>query len=266
MQGIRYKVAGENRATAGFTLIEMIIVIVILGIVGLIISHIINSATRGYQSRAAMKELQSSGRLALDYLELELRYAVPNSVRVFDENGDVPEDDEPGPTLEFGRMIFGGLYDDDTSSGNDMVVVDDLSGKDFTSKRTWLVVYNTGPADFYAGNNSYVITDIDPVDDKWRISCATDIDFSHHDPPRYYICDSAVKVTKNGDGLIYFSGYNPTSGAKNHGKFLCRKVESVSFVLQHSQAAEPTVFITLELKSGSLPLTLKRQVRLVNFH
>jgi len=224
----------------------MIIVIVILGIIGLIMSRIINSATRGYQSRAAMKELQSSGRLTLDYLESELRYAVPNSVRVL----------AGGTSLEFGRTIFGGHYD--MISGAVMDVDDDLSGQDFTGK--WLVVYNTIPADFYNGSSVFPIAG----NTGSSISCTTTIDRSSP-YQRYYICDSAIKVTQNGDGLMYFSGYDP-GNVEAHGQFLCRKVESVLFALQSgSLAAEPTVSIALKLESGSLPLTLKRQVRLVNF-
>jgi MSHA biogenesis protein MshO len=239
----------------GFTLIEMIIVIVILGIVGLIIGRIINSATRGYQSRAAMKELQSSGRLALDYLESELRYAVPNSVRVLNDHGVDVEDAQPGSVLEYGRTIFGGHYN--SISEADMTVDDDLSGLNFSGK--WLVVYNDHPADFYGGSSVFPIAG----NTGNHITCTTNID---RDSPyrRYYVCDSAVKIGQNGNGLIYYSNYAPGS-VEDHGQFLCRKVQSVSFVLQHSQAAEPTVLITLKLESGSLPLTLKRQVRLVNF-
>jgi len=242
------KVVGENRVAdcrAGFTLIEMIIVIVILGIIGLIIGRIINSATRGYQSRAAMKELQSSGRLALDYLELELRYAVPNSARVL----------AGGAGLEYGRTIFGGHFHN--ISGTVMAVDDDLSGLDFSGK--WLVIYNTHPADFYGGSSVFPIAG----NTGNTITCTTNI---NRDSPyqRYYVCDSAVKVSQNGDGLIYYSGYNP-GNVEDHGQFLCHKLQTASFVLQHSQAAEPTVFITLKLGSGALPLALKRQVRLVNF-
>ena len=264
MQGRRSKVAGENRVRdcrAGFTLIEMIIVIVILGIIGLIMSRIINSATRGYQSRAAMKELQSSGRLALDYLESELRYAVPNSVRVLDGHGNDLGDDTSGSTLEYGRIIFGGHYD--TISGAVMDVDDDLSSQDFTGK--WLVVYNTDKDEFYSSSHPsrFSIVSNTQGQNPDKITCTTTIDRASP-YQRYYICDSAVKVTQNGDSLMYFSDYAPGK-VEAHGQFLCRKVQSVSFVLQHSLAAEPTVFITLKLKSGSLMLTLKRQVRLVNF-
>jgi len=231
---------------AGFTLIEMIIVIVILGIIGLVIGRIINSASRGYHDRAAMKELQSSGRLALDYLESELRYVVPNSLRIL----------AGGTGLEYGRAIFGGHYNSIT--GTVMDVDDDLSDQDFTGK--WLVVYNVSPADFYGGSSSYAIAGNTAA----RITCSTAIDRTSPFQ-RYYVCDSAVKVGQNGSGLIYYSGYAPGS-VEDHGQFLCRKVQSVLFALQPgSLAAEPAVSITLKLESGSLPLTLKRQVRLVNF-
>jgi len=230
----------------GFTLIEMIIVIVILGIIGLIIGRIINSATRGYQSRAAMKELQSSGRLVMDFLESELRYAVPNSVRIL----------AGSTSMEYGRTNFGGHYN--SINGTAMDVDDDLSGRDFSGK--WLVVYNTSPADFYGGSSVFPITG----NTASRITCTTTIS---RDSPyqRYYVCDSAVKVSQNGNGLIYYSDYTP-GNVEAHGQFLCREVQSVLFALQPgSLAAEPTVSITLKLESNSLPLTLKLQVRLVNF-
>jgi len=243
------KVAGEKRAAAcraGFTLIEMIMVIVILGIVGLILGRIINAATQGYQSRAAMKELQSSGRLAIDYLESELRYAIPDSVRI----------SAGGTVLEYGRTLFVGHYHQ--ISGTVMAVDDDLSGKDFSGK--WLVVYNTSPADFYAGNSSFPIAG----NSSGSITCSTTIDRDSPDG-RYYVCDSAVKVGRNGDGLIYYSGYDP-GGVEAHGQFLCRRVQSVSFALQPGTlATEPTVSLALKLVVDSLSLTLERQVRLVNF-
>lgn len=244
----------------------MIIVIVILGIIGLIMSRIINSATRGYQSRAAMKELQSSGRLALDYLEAELRYAVPNSVRVLDSNGHDLGDDTPGSTLEFGRAIFGGHYN--SISGADMNVDDTLKdekGNLLGFSDMWLVVYNLHPGCFYENNCGVYPPSRYRIDHNSSSSITSTTTIDGVSPyQRYYICDSAVKVTQNSNALMYFSDYEP-GNVEAHGQFLCRKVESVSFVLQHFQASEPTVFITLKLKSGSLPLTLKRQVRLVNF-
>ena len=139
-----------------------------------------------------------------------------------------------------------------------MDVDDDLSGRDFSGK--WLVVYNTSPADFYSGSSSFPIAG----NTANSITCTTTI--NRNSPyQRFYVCDSAVKVSQNGNGLIYYSGYAPGS-LEDHGQFLCRKVQSVLFALQPgSLAAEPTVSITLKLESDSLPLTLKRQVRLVNF-
>jgi hypothetical protein len=143
-------------------------------------------------------------------------------------------------------------------SGPVMTVDDDLSGRDFSGK--WLVVYNTSPADFYAGSSSFSIAG----NTAGSITCTAAID---RDSPgsRYYVCDSAVKVSRNGDGLIYYSGYDP-GGVEDHGQFLCRRVQSVSFALQPGTlATEPTVSIALKLALDSLSLTLERQVRLVNF-
>ncbi|MBN2331974.1 MAG: prepilin-type N-terminal cleavage/methylation domain-containing protein [Deltaproteobacteria bacterium] len=235
-----------KKQQGGFTLIEMVIVIVLLGIVSLVIGQIINAAGRGYRTRGVMKSLQSGGRLAMMLLERELRHAVPNSVRI----------SAGGEALEFGRTAYGGSYN--AITGAVLHVDDDLSGRNFSGM--WLVIYNTGTSDFYSGGSRFPIV----TNTADRITCGGVI--SRSSPgQRYYVCDSAIKVSRNSDALLYYSGYEPGAG-EDHGQFLCRQVAAIRFVLQPGTlAAEPAVAVTLSLAEKSLPLVLNHRIRLVNF-
>lgn len=77
-------VAGGPHCSRGFTLIEVVFVVVILGIVASIGSHFMVSAVEGYRVTQTRVQLANRGRVALEQMARQLRLAVPNSVRVSD--------------------------------------------------------------------------------------------------------------------------------------------------------------------------------------
>ncbi|PCI59587.1 MAG: prepilin-type cleavage/methylation domain-containing protein [Gammaproteobacteria bacterium] len=71
-----------NNKQQGFTLVELVIVIVLLGIMAVGITGFITLSTQTYINVADRDELISSARFAVERLNREIRNAVPNSVRV----------------------------------------------------------------------------------------------------------------------------------------------------------------------------------------
>lgn len=66
----------------GFTLIEMVITIVLLGIVGLFLGNVLGQAMGIYADSTAREALIQQGRFLTERMSRELREAVPNSVMV----------------------------------------------------------------------------------------------------------------------------------------------------------------------------------------
>lgn len=70
------------RRSQGFTLIELIMGIVILGIVAVISTQFVSQSSEGYQTTAERQKLAVAASVASEKLSRELREAVPNSIRV----------------------------------------------------------------------------------------------------------------------------------------------------------------------------------------
>ncbi len=70
-----------KRLIRGFTLMEMILVIIILGIMGAGISGFISLSTQSYLNATNRDELIGNARFVIERLSRELRNAVPNSIR-----------------------------------------------------------------------------------------------------------------------------------------------------------------------------------------
>ena len=66
----------------GFTLIELIMVLVIAGIITVMSINFISQTTSGYQDAATRQQMATLGWLASEKLSRELRNALPNSVRL----------------------------------------------------------------------------------------------------------------------------------------------------------------------------------------
>ncbi|MBI4808361.1 MAG: prepilin-type N-terminal cleavage/methylation domain-containing protein [Nitrosomonadales bacterium] len=72
----------QPRSQCGFTLVEMIIVIVITGIIGGMVAMFIRAPVQGYVDSSRRAEMTDIADTALRRLARDLRTAVPNSVRL----------------------------------------------------------------------------------------------------------------------------------------------------------------------------------------
>jgi MSHA biogenesis protein MshO len=88
------------RRARGFTLVEAIVVIVIIGIVSAMVAVFIRAPILGYRDTVARAELTDQADLALRRMARDIRLALPNSVRV----------NAAGDHLEFLQTRSGARY------------------------------------------------------------------------------------------------------------------------------------------------------------
>lgn len=144
---------------SGFTLIEMVTVIVLLGIIAGILTPFIAKAMLAYTHSKARASLVSKGRLALERISREVRHAVPNTLSVIDSGGGI----------EFVRSRAGGRYVEQfddfgaefsrnnyrfRTNANRTVLY--VAGNTADTGLSWLsgdelVIGNFSPADFQSG-------------------------------------------------------------------------------------------------------------------
>ena len=131
----------------GFTLVEMIVVIVITGILGAIVAIFIRAPVQGYVDSARRAEMTDIADSALRRITRDVRLALPNSVRI---TGTCT----PGNTcfMEYLETVAGGRYrgNDCFSSGgctqavtlNDLVNAGGLLTNGLSPVGMRFVVYN----------------------------------------------------------------------------------------------------------------------------
>lgn len=90
----------SSRAIAGFTLIELIVVMVVLSLLAVIGSQFVISSMQSYEQTRTRALLANTGRQALERMSRQLRGALPYSVRVTNNNA----------CLEFMPIAGGGSY------------------------------------------------------------------------------------------------------------------------------------------------------------
>lgn len=84
----------------GFTLVELVIVITLLGIISLVTVGFISSSMQGYADLKRRDQLSAAARVAVERMAREVRNALPNSIRV----------DGTGTCLEFIPALAASRY------------------------------------------------------------------------------------------------------------------------------------------------------------
>jgi MSHA biogenesis protein MshO len=155
-----------RRLVTGFTLIEVIMVIAIIGIIAGMVAVFIARPVQGYIDTVRRAELTDAADVALRRLTRDIRLALPNSLRVMTAGGN--------NYIEFIMTSSGGRYRDPTdgSTAGNFLSFTDPTNRTFDvlgplpnmAINDSIVVYNLGtgfaPADAYAGGNRAQISGI----------------------------------------------------------------------------------------------------------
>ena len=153
-------------SASGFTLIEMVMVIVITGILSGMVAIFIVKPMQGYTDSVRRGNLTDAADTAVRRLARDLRLALPNSLRVSTSGGV--------SYIEFIMTSDGGRYRDDADSSTAGNVLDftptaslkfDVLGPTPSIvANDYIVVFNLGPgyspADAYSGGNRAQVASI----------------------------------------------------------------------------------------------------------
>ena len=197
---------------SGFTLIELITVIVILGVLTASVTGFLTFGTKIYTQATARDQLASSARFAIERLNRDVRNALPNSLRL--TNGT-----NGGQCIEFTPIIESTIYTHipvvPNIASNEIEVI--KFGQPFDEN--WQVaVYTLSPEDVYNNTGKvYPVDSIDSTGDEWLITLESNVNFLAHSPTQrlYFINGSVEYCLQNNqlfrDGILMAQNiYNDT--------------------------------------------------------
>ncbi len=242
----------------GFTLIELVISIVLVGIIAGVLAPIIFYGAEGFKQQVARKELVSRARLALERMSREMRESVPNSVRVSTTNS-------ANDTIEFGRAVFFSHYNSMTGSSTPYTLSDDTGLN--PPSTSFVVIYNISPDDFYAYPASPSTFQVAGVaGNQVSINAAAK---PYSSTKRYQMCTGAVSYSRNTSGeLIRYSGYDP---GQAHGTnaidqdILIDHVSSIQFQYTAGTLSNTALLsILLQVSAGGETMNFHQEVHIRN--
>ena len=243
----------------GFTLIEIIISIIIVGIVSATVSQIIGRYLENYDAVSRRTLMQTAAQLAVERISREVRHALPNSICIDNGGACVPT---PQNKMYFVSIKDAGYYQD--TSGNypniakkplpvtpitdnefDIVSETDVANLNAIAGTDWVAIYNINNSNIYAGNNASKIktlTNITPTAGETIIRVQLDSNFSFplHSPQRRF------HIIKPHSTLFYLQGTNLMWG-KSANDFVNPDTPAVSHIL-----LEKVSNLSFSFKGGTL--------------
>jgi MSHA biogenesis protein MshO len=191
----------------GFTMIELVMVIVLLGILSVASTQFIKFGVGSYVDTARRDDLQQQARFVSERISRELRNALPGSVRAFNS----------GACLEFIPIDVAASYLDRVSDA----AISSFQAVDFTvpSSLSQVAIYTLDDVDVYDSTRN-AIADVASVSDpavasQRTITLTSAHQFANESPTsRFYLTSTRVSFCAVEGALTRYSGYN-TAGEAN---------------------------------------------------
>ncbi len=248
------------KKSQGFTLVELILVIVIMSVMAATLVVFFKPAVEGYIASRSRADLTDQADTAMRRMVRDVRMAVPNSIRIPNASCF-----ELIPTSGGGRYrmapdtINGSSMPLDTSTAT--TAFDALTLSSNPSIGDWVVVGNQSPNDVYGGSNRAAITGVSvPAGTAGasRIAVASTQFPIGYDGGRFtvvpssqgavfYVCSGGTLYRKRNYGFnaSYPSACPATTGAD----VLATNVSSCSFVYDPNQGAtQQSGFVWMQLE------------------
>lgn len=251
------------KSHSGFTLIELITVLVVLGIVSVGIAGFVRTSTQIYIDVAERDEVLSEGRFVVQRLNRELSNALPNSLRV---SGDASIQ-----CLEFTPVLFSSFYFDapvapEPADDEVKVIATTANTTDYSYQSDHsIVIYPTSLSDVYGAstNRRYLLDEApsaDPADSqKLVLTLSSDLQFATDSPSsRAYVVDTPVSYCVTGGQIIRYTdyGYNAVQDTSLSNGVLM--AENVQNDLNGNDQDKPFRVAAATLSRNAFVLTLLR--------
>jgi len=198
----------------GFSLIELIVVIVILGVLATGISTFINFGTQIYTDAKDREQVVSSARFAIERLNREIRTAVPNSIRI---NANGLTGSSAKQCIEFTPIILSAIYTDiavtpELALDEIKVIAFDeiLFNAGFPNLRVGVYILNTN--EFYGGSSDKVFTLLNTIvksGNEWTLTLVSAETFAENSPTeRLYFFNQPVSYCVQDSRLTRHQNYS----------------------------------------------------------
>lgn len=242
----------SRKSHAGFTLVEMIFVVVILGIITSIGSGFLVSAMDSYRTAQVRNQLVQRGRLTLEQMSRELRMAAPSSVRT----------SASGLCVEFMPIVGAANYQGTLPDAeNNRAAVNQIStgGFSFTpALAKHLLVAPFSPTEIYTNATPSARVGLGSLGSSPFVSlplASNRVFLRNSLNRRLFIAADPVRFCLSGGNLLRYSGYGFSTNALGDGS-----PGGTSNLMAHAVAASGTAF---QLSPGSQDRNMVVRMRLI---